>query len=144
MIPIAADICLHHFATHHVIVIAAITLEKSFLLSCDRRMVSLIESLFDQVDDSLALLFRKDGLWKTSIEQTCYGHWVLLLSGWGEESTKIHIVCKIWRIVLILGIRVAKAVISMRSTRMRGLRLTLRSLVGQSGLQVKSCLFVDH
>lgn len=56
MVPVTSNVRLHHLAAQHMAIIAAIALKYRFLLSRNGCVVSLVESLFDQIDYCLALL----------------------------------------------------------------------------------------
>jgi hypothetical protein len=109
MVPVISNVSLHHLPTQYMAVIAAVASQKSFLLSCNRYMVRLVEAFFDQVNNLLALLFGQDCFPMACIKQACNSHRVLgLLMIWWEESAKIDIICKIRYVVLIVCIRIAR------------------------------------
>jgi hypothetical protein len=112
MIPITANVCLHHFATHHVAIIVTVTFKEMLLLLGNRRMISFIEAFFDKVNYLLTLVFGENCFGKASVKKASNSHWMLRLGVGRIKTWKVDIIGKIWSVILGLSVRVAKRVVS--------------------------------
>jgi hypothetical protein len=112
MVPITADVSLHHFATHHVAIVIAITFENMILLLGNRRVVPFIEAFFDEVDDLFTLFFRENRFGKTSVKKARNSHRMLRLCVWRVKARKVSIIGKVRGIILALSVGVTGRVVS--------------------------------
>jgi hypothetical protein len=112
VIPITADVSLHHLAAHHMAILIAISLEQSLLLLSNWRVISFIETVLDEIYNLLTLLFRENSFGKAGIEKASKSHRMMRLRIGRVESWEVDIIGKIWGVILGLGVRVAKRVVS--------------------------------
>jgi len=107
-------------------------------------MVRLVEAFFDQVDNRLALLFRKDRFWETGIKQARDSHRVMrLLMVWWEETTKVNVISKVGCVVLVIRIRITTEN-QYQKKSLEGKELTWHNLLPDQSAWEKNCRFVDH
>ena len=126
VIPITPNVCLHHFAAHYMAIITTVAFQKSFFLPRNWCVISLIESLFDQVDNLLALFFGQHSFWKASIKEARDSHRMLWLLVGREETRKITIIGKGRSIVLILCIWITVKILARYVVYVSGTLLTWR------------------
>lgn len=73
MIPVAANVGLHHPATEQMRFITSIAFKKRFLLG-GKRTFRPVESFSNNINYGLALFLGNHGLRKTGIQQACHRH----------------------------------------------------------------------